>query len=135
MEIWAWVSLALVWGAPLVSGLLGAGEGPGSCLAPPFRAEPESVAWPEGCPAWAPCCSEYGFCQTRSGASCDQENIALNEMFRETWEDGTLFRDCNGESNGLELPLRTLQAELVEKNAGREVAGDDLLGLEGLVKS
>ena len=51
---------------------------------------------------------------------------------RETWEDGTLFRDCNGESNGLELPLRELQAELVEKNAGREVADDNLLGLEGL---
>ena len=59
----------------------------------------------------------------------------LTESFRETWEDGTLFRDCNGESNGLELPLRELQAELVEKNAGREVAGDDLLGLEGLETS
>ena len=43
----------------------GAGEGLGSCPAPPFRAAAESLAWPEGCPDWAPCCSEYGFCQTR----------------------------------------------------------------------
>ena len=54
-----------------VSGLLGAGAGPGSCLAPPFRADLDTVAWPEACPAWAPCCSEYGFCQTRS----DQEIV------------------------------------------------------------
>ena len=45
--------------------LLGAGEGAGSCLAAPFRADPDNVAWPEGCPEWAECCSEYGFCQTR----------------------------------------------------------------------
>ena len=59
------VSLALLSQGPLVSGLLGAGEGPGSCLAPPFRSDPDNVAWTEGCPDWAPCCSEYGFCQTR----------------------------------------------------------------------
>ena len=46
-----------------------------------------------------------------------------------------MFRDCNGETNGLELPLRELQAELVEKRAGREVADDILLGLEGLIRS
>ena len=63
------------------------GTGEGSCKAPPFRAE--TVAWPDGCPDYAPCCSEYGYCQTR-----------------ETWELGTIFRDCNGESNGLDLPLR-----------------------------
>ena len=32
-------------------GLLGAGTGPGSCSAPPFRAD--STAWPGGCPAYA----------------------------------------------------------------------------------
>ena len=33
------------------AGLLGAGVGPGSCFAPPFRSS--SVAWPQGCPAYA----------------------------------------------------------------------------------
>ena len=70
----------------------------------------------------------------RPGGWEQKTRISLNQSFRATWEDGSLFRDCNGESNGLELPLRELQAELVEKNAGRELAGDDLLGLEGLRK-
>ena len=43
------------------AGLLGAGEGEGSCAAPPFRAH--YVKWTQGCPAFAPCCSEYGFCR------------------------------------------------------------------------
>ena len=30
---------------------------------------------------------------------------------RVVWEEALLFRDCNGESNGKELPLRTLQVE------------------------
>ena len=79
----------MVQSAPLVSSLLGAGRGLGSCPAPPFRTDPADLAWPDGCPDWASCCSEYGYCQTR-----------------ETWELGTVFRDCNGESNGLDLPLR-----------------------------
>ena len=79
----------MVQSAPLVSSLLGAGLGLGSCPAPPFRTDPADLAWPDGCPDWASCCSEYGYCQTR-----------------ETWELGTVFRDCNGESNGLDLPLR-----------------------------
>ena len=73
-----------------VSCLLGFGRDLGSCPAPPFRTDPADLAWPEGCPDFAPCCSEYGYCQTR-----------------ETWELGTIFRDCNGESNGLDLPLRS----------------------------
>ena len=40
-----------------------AGTGEGSCKAPPYRAE--TVAWPEGCPDYAPCCSEYGYCHAR----------------------------------------------------------------------
>ena len=36
---------------PVAGGLLGAGRGPGSCSAPPFRAD--SLAWPAGCPAYA----------------------------------------------------------------------------------
>ena len=42
-------------------GLLGAGEGEGSCAAPPFRAH--YVKWTHGCPGFAPCCSEYGYCR------------------------------------------------------------------------
>ena len=44
-------------------GLLGAGEGLGSCAAYPFRAH--SVHWVGGCPPHAPCCSEFGFCRPR----------------------------------------------------------------------
>ena len=43
------------------AGLLGAGEGEGSCAAPPFRAH--YVKWTQGCPGFAPCCSEYGYCR------------------------------------------------------------------------
>ena len=45
------------------AGLLGGGEGEGSCAAPPFRAS--QVQWAGGCPHWAPCCSEYGYCRPR----------------------------------------------------------------------
>ena len=55
---WAWL---LTWPALAGAGLLGAGEGEGSCAAPPFRAH--YVKWPHGCPAFAPCCTEYGFCR------------------------------------------------------------------------
>ena len=47
------------------AGLLGAGEGEGSCAAAPFRAEEANLKWKIGCPAWAPCCSEYGYCQPK----------------------------------------------------------------------
>ena len=76
------VVLQLLLSAPLsLAGLLGAGDlqhclhagragmgsaavtGEGSCKAPPYRAE--TVAWPEGCPDHAPCCSEYGYCHAR----------------------------------------------------------------------
>ena len=42
-------------------GLLGAGTGQGSCAAAPFRAS--QVQWLHGCPAFAPCCSEFGYCR------------------------------------------------------------------------
>merc|ERR1719468_168805 len=75
------------------AGLLGAGSGDGSCAASPFRTEEADLAWPRGCPAWASCCTEYGYCHPR-----------------ESWET-KMFRDCNGESNGIELPEETLLAE------------------------
>ena len=43
------------------AGLLGYGTGEGSCAAAPFRAK--WVKWGYGCPAFAPCCSEYGYCR------------------------------------------------------------------------
>ena len=49
-------------------GLLGAGEGLGSCAAYPFRAY--SVHWVGGCPPHAPCCSEFGFCRPRVSSIC-----------------------------------------------------------------
>merc|ERR1739848_567015 len=66
------------------AGLLGAGTGEGSCAAAPFRAA--AVKWPLGCPSFAPCCTEYGYCRKA-----------------EEWATGN-FRDCNGISNGLPLP-------------------------------
>merc|ERR1711881_29115 len=75
------------------AGLLGAGEGEGSCAAAPFRTDEADLKWKSGCPGWAPCCSEYGYCQPKA-----------------SWEAG-LFRDCNGESNGTPLPAETLAAE------------------------
>merc|ERR1711931_498444 len=73
------------------AGLLGAGTGEGSCAAAPFRAL--AVKWPLGCPASAPCCSEYGYCQPE-----------------ESWHAGA-FRDCNGVSNGRPLAPEAIAAE------------------------
>ena len=42
-------------------GYLGAGTGEGSCAAYPFRSY--DVQWKYGCPGFAPCCSEYGYCR------------------------------------------------------------------------
>merc|ERR1712200_372460 len=73
------------------AGLLGAGTGEGSCAAAPFRAV--AVKWPLGCPSFAPCCTEYGYCRKA-----------------EEWATGN-FRDCNGISNGLPLPESVFVAE------------------------
>ena len=73
------------------AGLLGAGTGEGSCAAPPFRSH--EVQWSYGCPAFAPCCSEFGYCRPLS-----------------EWEYGE-FRDCNGVSNGTPLPPEIIAAE------------------------
>ena len=42
-------------------GLLGYGKGEGSCAAAPFRSY--EVKWAYGCPPFAPCCSEFGYCR------------------------------------------------------------------------
>ena len=90
-------------------GLLGAGEGSGSCRAAPYRAE--SVFWINGCPAYAECCSEYGYCHPR-----------------QDWERADYFRDCNGVSNGMSLPSDVVTLELEEREQGRLAADDQLLG-------
>merc|ERR1711971_970524 len=69
---------------------LGAGSGTGSCRAFPFRAA--EVDW-DVCPPELPCCNEYGYCRTR-------EEWGLQN-----------FRDCNGASNGIELPDSVLELE------------------------
>merc|ERR1711971_727905 len=69
---------------------LGAGSGTGSCRAFPFRAA--EVDW-DVCPPQLPCCNEYGYCRTR-------EEWGLQN-----------FRDCNGASNGIELPDSVLELE------------------------
>jgi len=81
--------------------LLGAGTGVGSCRAFPYRAE--EVDW-EVCPQEVPCCNEYGYCRSR-----------------EEWNE-LQFRDCNGVSNGIDLPKQVLQLE----NALGGVAGESL---------
>merc|ERR1739848_715432 len=52
-----------------------------------------AVKWPLGCPSFAPCCTEYGYCRKA-----------------EEWATGN-FRDCNGISNGLPLPESVFVAE------------------------
>merc|ERR1712126_107582 len=59
--------------------------------AAPFRAL--AVKGPLGCPASAPCCSEYGYCQPEA-----------------SWHAGA-FRDCNGVSNGRPLAPEAIAAE------------------------
>merc|ERR1712083_520845 len=72
---------------------LGAGTGEGSCPAAPFRANAAAIKWTLGCPAGAECCTEYGYCRSQA-----------------EWVAGA-FRDCNGVSNGRELPADAIAAE------------------------
>merc|ERR1711962_1384950 len=69
---------------------LGAGTGTGSCRAFPYRAA--QVDW-DVCPSDLPCCNEYGYCRSR-----------------EEWTQQR-FRDCNGASNGIDLPDSMLDLE------------------------
>merc|ERR1711981_1215365 len=89
--MWSRVAVVLLSAASCHGGLLGAGTGEGSCAAAPFRAL--AVKWPLGCPASAPCCSEYGYCQPEA-----------------SWHAGA-FRDCNGVSNGRPLAPEAIAAE------------------------
>ena len=92
----------------VAGGLLGAGQGEGSCAAPPFRAY--QVKWTYGCPGFAPCCSEFGYCRPlvqNTEHLLDSHSVSY---LQEEWEYGH-FRDCNGVSNGTPLPAETIAAE------------------------
>merc|ERR1712010_271194 len=89
--MWSRVAVVILSAASCHAGLLGAGNGEGSCAAAPFRSL--AVKWPLGCPTSAPCCSEYGYCQPEA-----------------SWHAGA-FRDCNGVSNGRPLAPEAIAAE------------------------
>merc|ERR1711962_398058 len=105
--MWSRVAVVLLSAASCHAGLLGAGTGPGSCAAAPFRAT--SVDWTLGCPSHAPCCSEYGYCQIESN-----------------WRAG-VFRDCNGVSNGMSLPEDAIAAETAAAARGDNRAANLLV--------
>ena len=63
---------------PSLAGLLGAGEGEGSCAAPPFRAR--YVKWSGGCPGFAPCCTEYGYCRPLVRWGIQHHSILTREV-------------------------------------------------------
>merc|ERR1711936_1333490 len=81
--------------------LLGAGSGVGSCRAFPFRSS--NVNW-DVCPPATPCCSEYGYCRTR-----------------DEWKQ-LKFRDCNGVSNGINLPISVLVLEEQLREDSRNIS-------------
>merc|ERR1712133_53965 len=85
--------ILLSYTASCYAGLLGAGHGEGSCAAAHFRTPIEALKWPAGCPAGAECCTEYGYCRPQAEWLAKQ------------------FRDCNGVSNGIPLPLDVIDAE------------------------
>merc|ERR1712013_410523 len=92
--MWSRVAVLLLsLSASCHAGLLGAGTGEGSCPAAPFRANAAAIKWTLGCPAGAECCTEYGYCRSQA------ERVA------------GAFRDCNGVSNGRELPADAIAAE------------------------
>merc|ERR1711970_1512690 len=101
--------LVLLGVGSIEAGLLGAGTGGGSCAAAPFRTPVSQLQWPGGCPASAPCCSEFGYCHSR-----------------ENWAAGG-FRDCNGQSNGRPLEADAIAAEQAAA-AGGDTRGLALLG-------
>merc|ERR1711962_1412279 len=105
--MWSRFAVVLLSAASCHAGLLGAGTGEGSCAAAPFRAP--AVKWAGGCPASAPCCSEYGYCQSQAA-----------------WAAGA-FRDCNGQSNGTPLPPDAINAENIAAANG-DARGLPLLG-------
>merc|ERR1712234_53849 len=107
VNMWSRVAVLISLTASCHAGLLGAGTGEGSCAAAPFRAT--ATKWGVSCPAYASCCTEYGYCRG------EDEWLAGN------------FRDCNGRSNGQALPADAINAENIA------AANGDARGLALLV--
>merc|ERR1712121_20761 len=102
--------------ATCYGGLLGAGQGGGSCAAAPFRTPAGALQWPNGCPAGNEGCTEYGYCHPQSA-----------------WL-AKAFRDCNGVSNGLPYPSDVFQAESAAAAQG-DTRGIALLSAAGAIAS
>jgi len=91
------------------AGLLGAGTGHGSCPAFPNRSD--DIDHVGGCPKYAECCTEFGYCHPI-----------------ESWENG-YFRDCNGKSNGQPLPGSVIRLEAEQAALGNSQLSADFLGI------
>merc|ERR1712142_19908 len=110
------VTILLSYIAGCYGGLLGAGQGGGSCAAAPFRAPAGTLQWPNGCPAGNECCTEFGYCHPQSA-----------------WL-AKAFRDCNGVSNGSPYPIDVIQAESAAAAQG-DTRGIALLSAAGAIAS
>merc|ERR1712192_143866 len=95
------------------AGLLGAGSGAGSCPAFPNRTPSTDLDHVAGCPRYAECCSEFGYCHPK-----------------DSWVAG-YFRDCNGESNGQALEGGVIREEALEaaSNQGQSLVSFEYLGI------
>ena len=67
LQVLLLVASVLLLALRVEAGLLGAGYGHGSCRAAPFRSD--DLDHVGGCPRYAECCTEYGYCHPRVGAS------------------------------------------------------------------
>merc|ERR1712115_519382 len=107
------ISAALLMGhlPSIEAGLLGAGHGAGSCAAFPNRTPSYELDHVAGCPRYAECCSEFGYCHSR-----------------DSWESGN-FRDCNGVSNGQPLEGGVIREEAIEAAKGDGKVTPDFLGV------
>merc|ERR1712088_1292113 len=95
------------------AGLLGAGQGAGSCPAFPNRTPTTDLDHVAGCPRYAECCSEFGYCHPK-----------------DSWVAG-YFRDCNGQSNGQALEGGVIRLEAMEaaSNQGQSLVSAEYLGI------
>merc|ERR1712012_1335558 len=95
------------------AGLLGAGHGAGSCPAFPNRTPTTDLDHVAGCPSYAECCSEFGYCHPK-----------------DSWIAG-YFRDCNGQSNGQALEGGVIREEALEaaSNQGQAAVDAQFLGI------
>merc|ERR1711973_637025 len=110
-RMWSRVAVLIAVTASCHAGLLGAGSGEGSCAAPPYRVT--AVKWAGGCPAYASCCTEFGYCRGQ-----------------DEWAAGN-FRDCNGVSNGRPLEAGAIAAENAAAAAGDFSAANILVVAQG----